>query len=134
MLDRLVRDILRPINPAAILILGVFTTLWGFWVASPFWAVFTSAQAYQYFAYLPETVWGGVAVLAGLAIIYGVVKRAFESLVTGALVGFIHWLVISIFFFAGDWHNTGGITYLMIAVYSAFIWLNLRVNKEFFAL
>lgn len=133
-LDRLLRSILQPINPAAILILGVFTTLWGLWVVSPFWQVFTSAQAFQYFQWLPEPVWGTVAVLAGLAIINGVVRSSLRSLTTGAMIGFSHWFIISIFFFAGDWHNTGGLTYLMIAVYSAFVWLNLRVNKNYFAL
>ena len=133
-LKRLLRSILQPINPAAILILGVFTTLWGLWVASPFWEVFTSANAFQYFLIFPEPVWGGVAILAGLAIINGVVRGSFHSLTTGALVGFAHWLIISVFLFAGDWHNTGGLTYLMIAVYSAFVWLNLRVNRNYFAL
>jgi hypothetical protein len=131
--NRLIRSILQPINPAAILILGVFTALWGIWVASPFWDVFTSADAYQYLGMLPEPVVGGVAILAGLGIINGVLRASFRSLTTGAMIGFSHWFTIAVFFFLGNWHNTAGITYLMIAVYSAFVWLNLRVNRNYFA-
>jgi len=131
---RLQRDILQPINPAAILILGIFTTLWGLWVASPFWDVFTSAYAYEYFMIFPEWVWGVTSILAGIGIINGVVRSSYHSLTTGALIGFAQWFIVCVFFFAGDWHNAGGLTYLMIAVYSAFVWLNLRVNKNYFAL
>lgn len=131
---RLGREILQPINTAAIMILGVFTVLWGTWVFLPFWDVFTRAPAYHYFLIFPEWIWGGIAIAAGVAMIYGVLKSSYRSLTTGSMVGFLHWFVIMAFFFAGDWQNTGGVTYLMIAVYCGFIWLNLRVNKKNFAL
>jgi hypothetical protein len=133
-LKRLLREILAPINTAAIMILGVFTVLWGLWVFVPFWDVFSRAAAFHYFLILPEFFWGGVAISAGMAMVYGVLKSSYKSLTTGAMVGFFHWFVICVFFFAGDWQNVGGVTYMMISVYCAFIWLNLRVNKKNFAL
>lgn len=131
-MSKIIMDILRPINTAAIMILGVFTVLWGFWVINPWWDVFSRAAVYQYMEFMPELYWGGVAILAGSAMIYGVAKSSYRSLTTGALTGFLHWIVIAVFFFAGDWQNTGGVTYLMVAVYCAFIYLNLRVNRASF--
>lgn len=133
-LKRMLREILQPINTAAVMILGVFTVLWGLWVAAPWWDVFTRAAAFQYFLIMPEWIWGFIAISAGSAMIHGVMRSSYKSLTTGAMVGFVHWFVICVFFFAGDWQNVGGVTYMMIAVYCAFIWLNMRVNKKNFAL
>lgn len=130
---RLGREVLQPINTAAVIILGVFTVLWGLWVFSPFWDVFNRAVVYHYFQILPEYFWGSVAIASGTAMIYGVLRNSYRSLTMGSMVGFLHWFVIMAFFFAGDWQNTGGVTYLMIAVYCGYIWLNLRVNKKNFA-
>ena len=131
-LKRALREIIQPINTAAVMILGVFTVLWGAWVASPFWEVFTRAAAFEYFQIMPEWAWGGIAISAGSAMIYGVLRSSYRSLTMGAMVGFLHWLVITVFFFAGDWQNTGGVTYMMIAVYCAFIRLNLGANRKTF--
>lgn len=123
------QDILRPINTAAIMIMGVYTVFWGLWVASPFWDVFSRAPVYHYFMILPETFWGIVAITAGVIMVYGVLERSYHSLTTGSMIGFLHWLVISVFFLVGDWQNTGWVTYTMITVYCAFVWLNIRVNR-----
>lgn len=58
---------------------------------------------------------------------YGVVKASPKSLTIGAFVGFLHWLLIAIGYFAGNWMNTGGITSMAMAIYCAAIYLNLRV-------
>ena len=130
--SRFIRDVLQPINTAAISIMGVYTVLWGFWVANPWWFVFQSAAAYQSMEHIaPEFVWGLVAVIVGTFMIRGVVSRSYKALVIGALSGFFYWITVSGFFFWGDWHNTGGVTYLMIAAYCGFIWLNLRVNRRY---
>jgi len=131
-LKRALREIIQPINTAAVMILGVFTILWGAWVFIPFWDVFTRAPAFQYFLILPEYFWGGVAIAAGSAMMYGVLKSSYRSLSIGAMTGFLHWLVICVFFFAGDWQNVGGVTYMMIAVYCAFIRVNLAANRKTF--
>lgn len=120
---------LQPINTAAIIILGVFTTVWGVWVGNPFWSLFHHAQLYSVMLFLPEWIWGGIAFVCGLGMIWGVLHNSYRSLKTSSIVGFYHWLMITILFFAGDWQSTGGITAATIAVYCGFIYLNLRVNK-----
>ena len=113
--------------------MGAYTVLWGLWVAAPWWNAFGSAKAFHIMSQIaPEWVWGSVAIIVGLIMIRGVLQSRWGSLTIGALCGFFQWITVSGFFFWGDWQNTGGVTYLMIAVYCAFIWLNLRVNKRYF--
>lgn len=127
--EKLAEALLLPINPALIVLLGIFTVVWGFWIANPFWTVFTQAPLYDYMAALaPEWVWGGIAITAGVVICIGAVKRSYRALTTGAGVAFIHWLLISLMYFAGDPLNTGGITALLLAVYAAMVYLNIRIN------
>lgn len=134
------KALLLPINPAVVVILGVYTSLWGLWVANPFWTVFSQAQLYSAmqgaeFIQLvgivgisPEVFWGTIAIVCGLLITHGAVKRSYKSLVRGATIAFFHWGIISLFYFMGDAASTGGITAAVFAVYGAFLWLNIRVN------
>lgn len=127
----LATNILKPVNTAAIIILGVYTFLWGFWVGNPFWTVFDQAPLYDWMESIgPEAFWGGLAMAVGALMVHGVMKHSYKSLITGALVGYFHWLVISIMYFGGDWENTGGITSLIVSIYCGFIWLNITKNKE----
>lgn len=130
--ERLAWALLRkPINKAAIIFLGFYTTLWGLWVVNPFWHVFTTAPLFKdMLNFAPEWAWGIVALIAGAVIIYGAIKRTYNPLIRGALVGSIYWLIVAIFYFMGDWQNTGGITSLTFAVYSSFVYLNIKVNKQ----
>ena len=75
-----------------------------------------------------EPFWGCVAIICGTLTTYGAVKRKYKPLVRGATIIGFHWLIICILYFMGDPTNTGGITALLMAVYGAFLWLNLRVN------
>ena len=127
--DKLAKAVLLPINPAAVVLLGIYTVLWGIWVANPFWNVFGQAQLYGVLAQVaPEVFWGCLAIICGTVTIYGAVKRRYGPLVRGASFSGWHWLMISIFYFLGDPLNTGGITALIFAVYAAFVYLNIRVN------
>ena len=127
--EKLASALLRPINPAAVVLLGVYTVVWGFWVANPFWNVFGQAELYGVLATVaPEVFWGSLAIACGLVTCYGAVRRRYKPLVRGAMVAGWHWMMISIFYFMGDPLNTGGITSLTFAVYAAFVFLNLRVN------
>ncbi|AXG66146.1 hypothetical protein SEA_ANNADREAMY_25 [Streptomyces phage Annadreamy] len=117
----------RPINKVAAVTLSVYTFLWGCWLANPFWNVFEGSQVYSWLDSVGnEYFWGGLAISVGLIMTYGVVRSSENSLTIGAFVGFIHWLLISMGYFAGDWHNTGGITSLAMAIYCGAIYLNLR--------
>jgi hypothetical protein len=127
---RLGRNIRKPINTSAVIILSAYTFVWGLWIALPFWEVFTSADLYSYLAlYTSEPSLGIVAMIVAVIMAWGVLKNSFGALTRGAFVGFIFWIVVAIAYFLGDWHNTGGITSLTFAVYSAFIYLNIKVNR-----
>lgn len=125
--------LLKPINKAAIILLGVYTVIWGFWVANPFWHVFTSAPLYSALAgTVPaEWFWGCVAIICGCLTIRGAFRRSYNSLLIGAGAVGWHWFIISILYFVGDWHNTGGITALFLSLYAAYVYLNIKVNHKF---
>lgn len=126
---KLAKALLLPINPAAVVLLGFYTVVWGLWVANPFWSVFGTAPLYSFLASLaPEVFWGGLAILCGAITSYGAVKRKYRPLVIGSAVAFWHWLMIGVMYFAGDPLNTGGVTAIMLAVYAAFVYLNIRTN------
>jgi hypothetical protein len=123
--------LLKPVNKAAIVLLGFYTVLWGLWVANPFWDAFASAAIFSKLGLLaPEVFWGCLAIFCGLVTIRGAWRRSYRALVIGAGTAGWHWFMISIFYFLGDWTNTGGITSLTFAIYAAFIYLNIRVNHR----
>lgn len=131
--DKIKQAMFRPINTAAISIMGAYTLLWGLWVGNPWWTVFDTAQLFNFMTVImPEWAWGTVAIIAGIAMLYGVAKDSYGALKNGALSGFYFWLFASINFFLGDWQNTGGITLLMIAIYCGYIALNLHINRNSF--
>jgi len=138
--EKFVRALLLPINPAVVVLLGIYTALWGFWVANPLWDVFGTAELYSSLndakfvqavgevGISPEMFWGTIAMVCGVFIVHGAVRRSYASLVRGASIAFFHWGVISMFYFMGDWQNTGGITALLMAIYGGFLFVNIRVN------
>ena len=133
MSDRLADTLLKPLNPSIIIILGLYTLVWGFWLISPFWSVFDRASLYKSMSEMgPEWGWGLVAILSGLVIIRGATKPSYSNLIAGSSVSFGHWFIISIFYFMGDWQNTGGITSAAFSAYSAIIYLNIKVNHDHF--
>jgi len=120
-----------PVNKAFILVISTYTLLWGLWVANPFWEVFSRSPLYTSLNSLfPEVVWGVFAIVCGLAMSWGILHEKSDWLCRGAYIGFIHWIVISIGYFLGDWQHTGGITALTIAALSALTYLNSRVNRD----
>lgn len=129
----LAQSLLKPINPSLVILLGLYTILWGLWVGNPLWTVFSQASLYEKMASLaPEVVWGAVAVTCGCFTTYGVLRPSHRTLVAGALIAAWHWSMISIFYFWGDWQNTGGITSAVFGVYALTVAMNLRVNKHRF--
>jgi hypothetical protein len=104
--------------------------LWGAWVANPFWSVFSRAPLYDAMASIaPEWAWGLFAIFIGCVILYGVLKPSYKTLTRAAWAACWHWAVIAGFYFVADYMNTGGITSLTFAIYAAFIYLNIKVNK-----
>lgn len=123
--------LLQPVNKAGIILLGIYTVIWGFWVGSPWWTVFTQAKLYYLLAQVaPEMFWGCLAFSCGLVTIWGAVRRTYPALLIGSAVAGWHWFMIAIFYLLGDWQNTGGITALLLCVYAIFIYLNVKVNHH----
>jgi len=132
-LDKLAESLLQPINPSLIIVLGLYTILWGLWVVNPFWTVFTQAGLYSALAMSGgEYIWGGLVLAAGVLITRGAVKPSYDNLILGSGVGFLTWLVVGIFYILGDWASTGGITAIAFSVYCLLIYLNIKVNKTYF--
>jgi hypothetical protein len=131
--EKISTSLLKPINPSFIIVLSLYTIVWGLWLLSPFWTVFSHAAVYSIMANIaPEWGWGLVALASGLAMLRGVLHPAYSNLLTGSCVGFFYWLIVAIFYFAGDWMNTGGITAVAACTYCALIWLNIKVNHRYF--
>lgn len=127
--EKLAKALLLPINPAAVIILGIYTIVWGAWVANPLWEVFSHAPLYAKMAtFAPEWAWGLLAIAMGAMTVYGAVRRYYPALVRGAASSGLFWFFVSIFYFVSDAASTGGITALVFAVYAFFIYLNIRVN------
>jgi hypothetical protein len=128
--DEIARGLRKPINTAAISIMGAYTFVWGLWLALP-WATFNRSPIYELMSNLaPEIVWGITAMCIGAVILYGVWNSTYKALLRGALAGFYYWFVISGFYIFGSWHSTGWINAFMVAIYCAFVAINLRVNKS----
>lgn len=120
----------KPINTAEVFIVSAFTFLWGLFVALPF-NVFTQAPLYDSMnSVAPEIVWGAIAMVVGLGMIWGVVKPSITSLTRSAYLGAIYWGTIAGFYLTGDWQNTGWLVCIFISVYCSFVYLNVRVNRK----
>src|SRR5438128_2073158 len=127
---KLTRALLKPINTSAIVLLGVYTVAWGFWIGNPFWNEFAIEPSLRVLSsFAPEFIWGLVALIAGAVIVYGVLKPSYENLTRGALCGFIYWVVMATLEFVSNWQSVGGITALLFGLYAAYIYVNIRVNK-----
>lgn len=114
-----------PLNKSSTTILALYTILWGLWVANPFWDVFSRAPLYNALSSVaPEVVWGGIALVCGCFMLWGVLRNSVKSLTWGAFVGFMNWFVIGGGYFIGDWQNTGGITTVAIAIFCGLVYLN----------
>lgn len=131
--EKLAVNLLKPVNPSIIVILGIYTIVWGLWILVPWWDVFTQAPLYSAMAGIAsETFWGFTAIAAGLITCYGAVKPSYPNLRIGSFTGFLHWFIIAVFYFVGDWTSTGGITSLTFAIYSGLVWLNIKINKPLY--
>jgi hypothetical protein len=130
MLEIFLMEFLRPVSKGVVISTAVYTILWGAWVANPFWTVFTQASLYSGLEQIaPEWFWGWLAIVTGVLAMYTAVhpRIRMKPYTCVALLGW-HWLLVSILYFYGDWHNTGGITSAFIAILCAYIYLNVKQN------
>ncbi len=129
--DEIARGLRKPINTAAISIMGAYTFVWGLWLALP-WATFNRSPIYEFMEGLaPELLWGIAAMCIGTLMLRGVWKQSYRPLHTGAAAGFYYWFVIAVFYILGSWESVGWINAFMVSLYCAFVAINLRVHRKF---
>lgn len=128
---RLRMTLTQPINTSAVIIMALYTLLWGLFIMLPV-VSFDSLRFAVLVSIMPEFFWGALAFSVGYVMLLGVLKHSFKSLSRGAFVGFIHWLIIAVCYLLGDWTSTGWITGVTVATYCGFIYLNLKQNKDEF--
>lgn len=127
--DRIVVGLLKPINPYGASLLGYLTLLWGIWIVNPLWHVFDSSRVYNKALELaPEWAWGTWAVVCGLGLIAAVHMRSTRLLACTSGFAIWHWGIVSVMMWWANWHDTAGLVYMFIALYSIFVFLNIKVN------
>ena len=106
------------------IVLGAYTTVWGAWLLSPWWTVFSDgAHLYSQMShFMPEWGWGLHALVVGLSILAGVLYRWPRALWWGRVSSTYHWLLIAGFYLLGDWKNTGWLTSLCIVLAIQVMW------------
>lgn len=131
--EKIAVRLLEPINPSFIIILGIYMVVWGLWVLCPWWDVFGVSTAFATMASIStEYFWGTLSILVGLIVCRGALKPSAKNVRLGALVAFFHWLLLSVLYFMGDWHATGGLTAATFCIYSCLVWVNVKVNHKVF--
>lgn len=132
-MNKLAAALLYPVSQVVTALLGIYTIVWGLWVANPFWDTFTHAELYSaLLQFCPfEWVWGTFAIIAGVLTLFGLMRHLERTIFYGAGVAGFHWFIIAIFYFMGDVVNTGGITAMFLAVLSSYIYLNCKINYQF---
>ena len=116
-------------NHAIIFIIGFITLLWGGWVMMP-WTVFTHSSIYTTLALIaPEIAWGIISFISGLLIIVGALVKCHPKMLSyGALTAGWHWTMLTVSYVLSDPFHTGWIVALGMALLSAAVYLNAKLN------
>ena len=133
-LDKILTVLLRPLSRGVTVVIAAYTIVWGFWVVNPFWQVFDTAPLYSGLSSVaPEWAWGAFAIICGLASMMTAVSDRWNAptIFTCAAITGWHWSIVGIMYLYGDWHNTGGITALFLAVLCAYVFLNVKQNDGY---
>lgn len=114
----------QPISRFNILLSGVYSFMWGLWVAVPNWNVFQHSAIYDVLNWAgSEVTWGGVQMLVGIILIFA----TFDSIhwmKWATFAGFVSWTLISLGFLFSDWQNPGMWVAGFIAATNAYMFLN----------
>lgn len=131
MMNSLSRQLRTPMNSFFVCLISFYTFLWGAWALIPEWSLFGQGKSYQFIASIaPEWAWGLVAVVFGLLVILGAVKRSFKIMYAGAHLSFYFWLVLAIGFWIGNWQGLWGVTATLFTIYFGLTAANIRVNRD----
>lgn len=129
-MNKLQRLFYHPISPFNILLSGIYSFMWGLWVAIPNWEVFSRSPIYEVLNWSgSEITWGAIQMLVGIALMLA----AFDSLrfmKYATFAGFISWTLISLGFCFADFHNPGMWVAGFIAATNAYMFLNTANRDE----
>lgn len=126
---KVIKGLIKPINPYASIILGAMTFIWGLWLLNPFWDVFDSAPIFRLMTGLaPEWVWGLAGSIAGLSLIICNLRRDLIGIAAGLWLVSWFWGTVSLMMWLGDYKNTGGLTYSFICLWSNYAYVNVKIN------
>lgn len=123
MLDKTASKMLSPINTMAVSILGFFNVLMGIWISLPF-------DSLLFIHNFPEWILSAIMLIIGYFIVTGSVKQIYRTLLVGTQMSFYFWFLSIGGLLYAQWQNPAWIVALMIALYSAFVAVNIKVNKE----
>lgn len=130
-LSRLAAQLIQPLRPLAIIVLGVYTLVWGIWVIEPAWNAIGHGQVFKVMSSLfPEYVWGTLGILIGIVLLFGLIIKSYQVLVVGSTLSGWFWGLITLLLFFGDWHSVLGWTALVFAIHASFIYLNIKINRD----
>ncbi len=121
---------LIPIRRKDVFILSLYTTLWGLWVANPYWDTFSKAGIYEKLKDLaPEWVWGLAVLVIGISMFLSfAINNWYPGISWSARIGTLVWFVIFLFYISTDATSTAWITAFTITLLYALITVNTSVN------
>lgn len=123
MFDKMAGKMLSPINTMAVSILGFFNLLMGIWISLPFDALHAPDS-------FPEWIISAGMLIIGTFILSGSLGEKYRTLVVGAQLSFYYWFLSMGGLLFVNWHDPSWIVALMIACYSLFVAVNIKVNKD----
>lgn len=123
MFDKTASKMLSPINTMAVSILGMFNILMGLWISLPF-------DSILFINNFPEWIIASIMLIIGYFIVSGSLRQIYRTLLVGTQLSFYFWFLSIGGLLYAQWQNPVWIVALMIAMYSAFVAVNIKVNKD----
>ncbi len=123
MWDKTASKMLSPINTMAVSILGIFNILLGIWIMLPF-------ESLLFVHNFPEWIVSSIMLIIGYFITSGSIGQRYRTLAIGTQLSFYFWFLSIGGLLYAQWQNPIWIVALMIAMYSAFVSVNIKVNRD----
>lgn len=104
--------------------------LWGLWVANPFVDTFDAGfyMAMQNLA--SEATWATMFLISGFVFMLGVIRRDFERIRFGSLLGFILWLFVAVLYGISDPSVTPTATNTVLAALHGWVYVQVKMHPE----
>jgi hypothetical protein len=106
----------------AVSILGAFNVLLGIWISLPF-------DSLLFLHNFPEWTVASAMLVIGYFIMSGSLRQTYTTLLVGTQLSFYFWFLSIGGLLYAQWQNPVWIVALMISMYSAFVAINIKVNK-----